>query len=128
MKLARNQIPVKAAASEQQVQRAVVAHLKVRAAPGTFMFAVPNGGYRRLAEAKILVGLGVRRGVPDLVGVREGRMYALELKTETGKLSDSQREVLDLMERAGATVAVAHGLDAALRWLEGHGLLKGRST
>jgi hypothetical protein len=32
---------------EDQIQRAVFEHLRVRGVPGSFHFAVPNGGYRR---------------------------------------------------------------------------------
>jgi hypothetical protein len=65
---------------EQTIQRAVFEHLAVRRAPGTFAFHVPNGGWRSRAEAAILKGLGVVAGVPDVILVCDGRVYALELK------------------------------------------------
>jgi hypothetical protein len=37
----------------------------MQSSPGVFAFHVPNGGYRRPIEAKILQGLGVVPGVPD---------------------------------------------------------------
>jgi hypothetical protein len=40
---------------------------------------VPNGGWRSPIEAAILKGLGVQPGVPDLILVRDGRPFALEL-------------------------------------------------
>jgi hypothetical protein len=43
----------------------------------------------------------------------------------------ARRRVEDPIQRAGAasvTVGTACGLDEALRWLEGHGLLRGRSS
>lgn len=112
---------------EQDIQRALFTHYRVRGAPGAFMFAVPNGGWRSPIEGAIFKGTGVVAGVPDIIAIHDGRCFALELKSEAGKLSAAQRHVLDLMERAGATVAVAQGLDAALRQLETWGLLRGSS-
>jgi hypothetical protein len=60
---------------EQAIQRALFAHLRVRATPGVFAFHVPNGGWRSRIEAAILKGLGVRAGVPDVFLVKDGRTY-----------------------------------------------------
>jgi len=73
--------------SEDAIQRAIIRHLETRAAPNTFWFHVPNGGYRRPAEAKILKSLGVVRGTPDLCFVKDGRAYFLELKAPGRPLS-----------------------------------------
>jgi hypothetical protein len=94
---------------EQDVQRAIFQHLKIRSAPCTFAFHVPNGGYRKPIEAAILKGLGVVSGTPDVIVIRGGRTYALELKSESGKASPKQVETMAAMELAGATVALAVG-------------------
>jgi hypothetical protein len=117
----------KPALPEQAIQRAVFQHLRQRGAPGTFCFHVPNGGWRSRVEARIFKGLGLTAGVPDVVAIRDGRVFALELKSEHGRLSDSQRATHEAMIAAGAVVGVAIGLDEALRWLEGHRLLTGRT-
>jgi hypothetical protein len=47
------------------------------------------------------------------------------------RVMSARRRVEDPIQRAGAasvTVGTACGLDEALRWLEGHGLLRGRSS
>ena len=49
--------------SEQQIQRAVLEHLKLRHAPGIYWFHVANDGYRAPIEAK---SLGVMIGTPFL--------------------------------------------------------------
>src|SRR5271169_3463158 len=66
--------------SEQQIQRAVFEHLAIRAASAVFAFHPPNGGWRSRVEAAILKGVGVRAGLPDVVAVKNGQCYALELK------------------------------------------------
>jgi hypothetical protein len=67
-------------------------------------------------------------GVPDIIAIRAGHAYGLELKAEGGKPSEKQIAVMAAMEAAGATVALAEGLDAALSQLETWGLLKGRAS
>ena len=113
---------------EDQIQRAIFQHLKARRAPGTFAFHVPNGGKRKPIEAAIMKGLGVTAGVPDIIAIRGGHTYGLELKAEDGKPTAKQIEALAAMEAAGATVAIATGLDAAISQLEGWGLLIGRAA
>jgi hypothetical protein len=110
---------------EQQIQKALFAHIRARAQPGVFAFHVPNGGYRRKTEAAILKGLGVKAGVPDVICIHRGKVYALELKSERGRLSPKQRETTDALREAGATVRVATGLDEALKQLEQWQLLRG---
>jgi hypothetical protein len=120
--------PAQALPNEQQIQRAVFQNIRARSAPGVFAFHPANGGYRRPIEAKILQGLGVTSGVPDIIAIKDGRCYALELKREGGRVSGAQLACLAAMERAGAFTAVADGLDRALACLEAWGLLRGRSS
>jgi hypothetical protein len=109
---------------EQRVQRAVFEHLAVRGAPATFAFHPANGGRRSLVEAAILKGMGVRAGVPDIIAISGGRCYALELKAPGGHLTPVQRDAHAALAAAGAEVAVATGIDAALAVLEGWNLLR----
>jgi hypothetical protein len=103
---------------EQQIQAAVFEHLALRGAPGTFAFHCPNGGWRSKIEAKILQHIGVKAGVPDVIAVKDGKTFALELKSDSGRLSEAQRRAHEALRRAGASVAVAFGLDEALAQLE----------
>jgi hypothetical protein len=110
---------------ENLIQRAVFEHLRVRGAPGLFVFHVPNGGKRDRTEAAILKSLGVRAGVPDIFAVHQGRCFAIELKTAIGRPSSAQREAIAALQAAGAIATVCYGLNAALRTLESWGLLRG---
>jgi hypothetical protein len=112
---------------EDIIQRAVFQHLRARKAPGTFAFHVPNGGKRKPIEAAIMKGLGVTAGVPDIIAIRAGHAYGLELKADGGEPSQKQNDVMAAMEAAGGTVALAIGLDAAIAQLEVWGLLKGNA-
>jgi hypothetical protein len=115
----------RAAQPEQQIQRAVFEHLAIRAASTVFAFHPANSGWRSPVEAAILKGMGVRAGVPDIIAIKGGRCYALELKVPDGRLTPVQRDAHAALAAAGATVEVAYGLDDALARLEAWGLLRG---
>jgi hypothetical protein len=110
---------------EDAIQRAVFDHIRVRGAPGLFAFHPANGGFRRPIEAKILKGLGVRAGVPDVIAIYQGRVYAMEIKAPGGRATAAQLEAIAAMEKAGAYTCVAEGLDRVLAVLEQWRLLRG---
>ena len=109
---------------EEQIQAAVVLHLTVRAVSGAVWWHTPNGGFRNAAEAGRFKALGVKAGVPDILALRAGRLYALELKAPGGRLSDAQHDMLAALKAAGAETAVAWGLDDALEVLERWGVIR----
>lgn len=113
---------------ESDVHAAVVAHLTMRGMPGSIFWHTPNGGARSKSEAGRFKTLGVKAGIPDLLVLRDSRLFALELKADNGRLSPHQVDMLGALERAGARTAVAVGLDAALMTLEGWGLLRPTSA
>ena len=113
---------------EDQLQRAVLEHLEVRAVPSCSWFHVGNGGYRTRVEARVFRSLGVKAGVPDLILIRDGKTYGLELEADGGRLTPVQQTTHVLMREAGAVVEVAAGIDAAIWQLEAWGLLRGRAT
>ena len=99
--------------SELAIQRAVCDHLRARPVYGIVWWHTPNGGYRHRTEAKIFKSMGVLPGIPDLIVLRAGRMYALELKKANGKLTDNQRDTMEMLMAAGAECAVAYSIDEA---------------
>ena len=107
---------------EDNIQRLVVSHLQRRAAKGVLYWHTPNGGKRQISEAAKFKRLGVLPGMPDLLLYRGGELYALELKTEQGRLSDDQKHALAELAKAGAITATAYGLDHALTILEQWGI------
>ena len=121
------EMAVRRARPEDQIQRAVFQHLAVRAATGVFAFHPPNGGWRSRVEAAILKGLGVRAGVPDVIAIRAGRAYALELKGPGGRLTAAQNAAHAALRAAGVTVVTCFSLDDAVAQLESWGLLRGQA-
>ena len=64
------------------------------------IFAIPNGGRRGIIEATIMKKEGVLAGIPDLcIPVASFGYHALyiEMKTETGKLTESQKNIHKLI-------------------------------
>jgi hypothetical protein len=106
-------------------QRAVIRHIAWRARPGVFAFHVPNGGWRSRVEGAILKTIGTVAGVPDLIWIKNGQVYGLELKAEGGRPTEAQLATIAAMEAAGAYCCIAEGLDPALAVLEGWQLLRG---
>jgi hypothetical protein len=111
--------------SEAEIQKAVFVHLSRRKAATAFAFHCPNGGLRHPREAMKLKAGGVRAGVPDVIIIKDGQIYGLELKTHGGRVSPVQIETMQDMQRCGATVAVTYGLDQSLEKLEQWGILTG---
>jgi hypothetical protein len=111
---------------EDAIQRSLFAHIRARGVKGLVAVHYPAGGYRKPVEAKIMQGLGVTAGVPDVLLWHAGRAFAMELKSEAGRTSAAQFEMLNRLSEAGVFTAIAHGLDRAIAILEDWELLRGR--
>ena len=79
-------------------------------------------------EAAILKSTGTVAGVPDLIWIKDGQVYGLELKAEGRRPTEAQLATIAKMEEAGAYCCVAEGVDHALACLEAWGLLLGRTS
>jgi hypothetical protein len=120
---------------EESVQRSFFDHVRARGVEGLVVWHTPQGnllgGVTKGGvplQAIINKRLGVLAGVSDVLAFHRGQMFCLELKSETGTLTVSQRAFLDAMTVQGATCAVAKGLDQALELFEAWGLLKGKTA
>lgn len=71
-----------------------------------------------------LKAFGTRAGIPDLFVLKSGQLFALEVKREGGRVSAAQRAAMSDLEAAGAAVAVAAGIDAAIAQLEAWHLIR----
>ena len=123
--------------SEEDIHKAVVDWADRQAATEPaleLLFHVPNGGSRHGAEAKKLRQMGVRQGVPDFLlpyaaqkskwmDANRYNGLALELKSPSGRLRDTQKWWIRRLREQGWAVAVAYGFDEAhhmiQRYLDG---------
>lgn len=110
---------------EDELHRAVVDHLRIRAHRGVIWFHAPNGGARNRVTGAMLKAFGTRAGVPDLLFVLppNGRLAGLELKAPRGKVTAQQREFgRDLLE-AGGLWSWANNIDDVLATLDRWGVI-----
>ena len=79
------------------------------------LFSVPNGGTRNLVEATQLKASGLVAGEPDLILVWSCKVYGFEVKTETGTLSLSQKEVHKAWKTQGIDVYIIRSVDDGIQ-------------
>ena len=81
------------------------------------MHAISNGGKRDAREAARLKREGVKAGIPDIfLPVTQG-IYAglyIEMKSEKGRLSPAQRDMLQELKAQGYAVCVCRGCEEAV--------------
>lgn len=56
-------------------------------------------------------GAYTARGTSDIIGICQGVMLCIEVKTPKGKISQAQKDFLDIMEHLGALAFVARSVD-----------------
>jgi len=78
---------------EEQLQRALVQHLRLRLEPPWIFWATANQrGTRKAWEQAILVALGVRAGIPDLFVLGPNRvLIGLECKAPAETLKSGEK-------------------------------------
>lgn len=106
---------------ESQIQIQMVKWFRLQY-PRYIIAAIPNGGQRSAIEAKIMKGEGVLAGFSDLIVVAFNSILFVEVKTEKGKQSASQKKFQSDVERLGFQYSVCRSLqDFQLtieRWLK----------
>ncbi len=101
---------------ESQIHKAVVAHWKALALPGTLVATIPNMG--------AMGQHGLTKGLPDLILIGPSLHGYLELKTETGKLTGPQRDFQSICIARGIPFYVTYGRDQPIQLLEELGLVR----
>lgn len=97
-----------------------------------WLYAIPNGGFRHIAEAAKFVATGTRAGVPDICLPKPWGKYAgcyIELKkesrrnTKNGGCSQEQLDYLEYLTSAGYYCEVCYSWEEArdilINYLEG---------
>lgn len=98
-------------APEAAIQRAIVQRLRWH---GFFVASIPNEGKRSVQAGRAMRATGMRRGLPDLLVAKEGRVCMLEVKAERGRVSEAQADAHADLERHGVFVAVVRSQDEAV--------------
>lgn len=110
------------AGPEDILQMQVIRAVRL-ACPGLPIWHVPNGGTRRIGEARKFKDMGVLKGVADLCLVLPGGQAAfLEMKAGKGRQSPDQKAFQAAMIREGARYAICRSVEDVLTMLEAWGV------
>jgi VRR-NUC domain len=86
--------------------------------PGIKLIHTPNGGHRNALEAARFKRQGVTPGVPDLFLMKSANGFHglfIEVKSETGKLSEYQKEMLAYLDSMQYKTAVIRSVDEFIK-------------
>jgi hypothetical protein len=121
---------------EQIIQCQIVDYMSYVCRQNNFMyFSVPNEGVMKaagLAKVKkaivaammaIMKKMGLIPGVADLVLVKNGRAYFMEVKTEKGRQSKSQTIFERRAGEVGSLYAIVRSLDEAVWTMREWGII-----
>jgi len=64
-----------------------------------------------------LAGIGAKKGLPDLFALKDGTLYGIEVKTQTGRLSVHQERFLEELKVEKAVPIVARRLEDVMYYL-----------
>ena len=104
--------------NESALQKQIVHYLRLK---NIFCFAPCNEAFMTLTTAgkkknfgliKHYEAMGLEYGIPDLIIVHDEKVYFVELKSDTGKVSDKQKSVHERLRRAGFIVWVVRDLES----------------
>lgn len=111
---------------EELLQASVAQYLNILSQQGRLLWFHPaNGGSRNLLEAVKLKRLGVKAGVPDIVVIpKVGPVCFIELKSEDGVLTETQKFWLQALPDYGCPVRVCRSLDDVQQFLFQTGVIR----
>jgi hypothetical protein len=104
---------------ERDIQHAI--RLALGADPRVVLWRNDVGaGERKIGSKTIHTRYGLAVGSSDLIGLLapSGRFLALEVKTETGRVSADQTLFINLVRSKGGFAAVVRSVDDALQAIE----------
>lgn len=94
---------------EQDFQRVVVQFLDLMLIDAWFTHFPAGGGGR--VRGGVLKAMGLKAGVPDILIIRDGWIFWIELKSPLGRLSPVQRDTHKTLLLQGCGVAICRTLD-----------------
>ena len=110
-----------AAASEVDIQATFRKRLYY-AAPSVKVVAIPNAARRTRWEAMRAKKEGMATGFPDVMVIGpDGLIAYVEFKSSKGRVSEAQREWIDLLQRYTFPATIARSADEAIAFLRAHG-------
>jgi hypothetical protein len=90
---------------ETEIQAAILDYLRLK---GHFFFRCNSGAFKTQHGSFVRFGTP---GAPDLIGCVDGKFVGLEVKTATGKLSETQKALAASLRAAGGAYHVVRSID-----------------
>lgn len=97
------------------MQVALFRDLQIMLPHDAIVFAVPNGGSRNVIEVVNMKRQGLTPGIPDLLIVYRGKVFGLELKSQSGAMTDSQKTMFPKLRTAGMRIEIARSHSEAIQ-------------
>lgn len=105
---------------EQALHRSAIQYLDAVLPANAWSFHPPNGGKRSAIEGAVFKAMGTRAGLPDIGVLYDGRVFWIELKAVSGRLTEKQGECHARLWECGCPVTVCKTIDdirsALLSW------------
>jgi len=67
----------------------------------------------------ILQSLGSYRGICDIIAIKKGKVFFIEVKTKKGKQSEYQKDFQKKIESHGGNYILVHSLDELIKKIKG---------
>jgi hypothetical protein len=110
---------------ERRVHIAIADLLRVACKPGWFWSHVPSGELRTKETGALLLRLGLRAGMFDLLFIGpNGQHYWMEIKRDhRAPLTEGQKQFAEMLHHCGVPHRVARSYDQAVTTLKEWGVL-----
>lgn len=110
---------VKRTPPESAIKKAIVQWLELR--PHTVVLPIATTGIWDPMRGVFRKGTN-KCGTPDLLVCVRGKFLAIEVKSETGKVSEAQAHMLEEISEAGGLALIAKSLSDVQVFCQTHGL------
>lgn len=117
-------MPAKRNQAEFRLQVSIATLLDHSAVPNMYWTALPFGEKRTPETGARLKRMGVKAGAPDVLLIKGGVCYGLELKRDGGRMAPSQVETANAWSAAGGIYHCAKGWQEAVDFLTKYGLVR----
>jgi len=99
---------------ESIIQQQICDYLSAK---GFFYFSIPNEHWNiSHAQRTLFKKMGMLPGMPDLCVITDwGHVFFIEVKNETGKVSEQQKRIHEVLKRKGFAVYVVRSLEETIK-------------
>ena len=106
---------------ESTIQQQICEYLSLL---GIFYFSIPNEHYNiSHAQRTQLRKMGLLPGMPDIGILENNNIYFIEIKTASGRLTEQQTVIHEILKKRGYTVEVCRSVEDVAIFLKRWGIV-----